>query len=329
MTRGLKMKNIVHAAIVNRYSLSGVMAQFWFGLACVVALLLSSGVNAQSHPIGSGECGEECHEAEFEVWDASPHQVAFYKFDDPSDELTEKVDSILAAVGDDDMTESTTCTICHFTNVQDAPDEDAYADSGPSCESCHGAGSEFRDIHSEQDDDFDTRMAKSESLGMTRPHMKFDIAMNCNGCHAMAREEINGEQITAMLDAGHPINPDFELVQYSQGSVKHRFYEPDTSVNADMSQAELAHLYVEGQVAQLLAAHQSLNKSSQADYAGAMKQRVASAKKALANVAGADAFTGSPSEQSARALIKQLEGKDLTGSVGSMLPDASSYKMSE
>ena len=84
------------------------------------------------------------------------------------------------------MTESATCTICHFTMVKEAADEDAYADSGPSRESCHGAGSDHKPVHSEKENDHDTRMA--EGLGMIRAHMKFDIAQNCNGCHAMARK---------------------------------------------------------------------------------------------------------------------------------------------
>jgi len=108
---GFNMKNMIDGAVTNWGSLSRALTPIWFGLVCIIVLMLPPNVNAQSHSIGSGECGEECHEAEFEVWDASPHRVAFYKFDDPSDELTEKVDKILAAVGDDDMTESATCTI--------------------------------------------------------------------------------------------------------------------------------------------------------------------------------------------------------------------------
>ena len=281
--------------------------------------------NAEAFNLGSSTCGEECHQAEFEVWEASPHQASFEKFDDPSDELTEKVDAILAAVGDDDMTESATCTVCHFTMVKEAADEDAWADSGPSCESCHGAGSDHKPIHSESENDYDTRMAEAESKGMIRPNMKFDIAQNCNGCHAMARDEVDGDTVTALLDAGHPIKTTFELVQYSQGSVKHRFYAPDTSVNADMTDAELSNLFVQGQIAQLLAAHNALSKSNQADYQAAMKTRVENATAALSAVPGGSDFAASPSEASARALVKSVDGTDLTGQVGSLLPDPGSY----
>ena len=219
--------------------------------AALFLLAFSGAAFSQSFSLGVESCGGECHEAELEVWEGSPHNESFSKFDDPSDELLEKADAILAAVGEEDMTESVVCTNCHFTMIQETADEEPFADSGPSCESCHGAGSEFRDIHSDQDVDYDTRMANAEAVGMIRPTMKFAIAQNCNGCHAMARPEVDGPTIAKMLDAGHPIKTSFELVKYSQGSVRHRFYPPDTSVNAEMTPKELAALYVEGQVAQL------------------------------------------------------------------------------
>lgn len=294
-----------------------------------VLFAISLGVGAEGFNIGAYQCGEECHQPEFEVWEASPHQASFYKFDAPSDELQEKMDAILAAVGDEYMSDSETCTTCHFTLVQEEEGETPWVDSGPSCESCHGAGSAHQPVHSEKERDYDERMAEAESLGMIRPHMKFAIAENCNGCHAMARDEVDGDTITSLLDAGHPINPDFELVRYSQGSVKHRFYPPDTSVNADMTAPELANLYVQGQAAALVAATASLDKSGHADYQAAMQQRIDTARAALANVPGADAFLADPSASGAQSLIDSLEGQDLTGAVGDRLPSADSYIQTE
>ena len=293
-------------------------------LLALSVLIASPPSFAENFNLGASNC-EECHQAEYEVWESSPHEVSFEKFDDPSDELSEKVESILAAVGDEDMSESTTCTICHFTMVKEEADEEAWVESGPSCESCHGAASGFRDIHSEKEDDYDTRMAEAESLGMIRPHMKLAIATNCNGCHAMARDEIDGETIGKMLDAGHPINPEFELVRYSQGAVKHRFYEPDTSVNADMTPPELANLFVQGQLAQLLAASQSLTKSDNQNYKSTMQQRIDSATAALSVLPQAAAFVANPSKEGAEAVISAIKDADLTDAVGSMLPDPESY----
>lgn len=275
--------------------------------------------------IGAVQCGDQCHQPEYEVWEASPHQASFLKFDYPDDELAERIDTILEAAGDEYMTESPTCSTCHFTMVQEEAGDTPWVDSGPSCESCHGAGSEHQEVHSEKERDLEERMAEAEQLGMVRPHMKYAIAENCNGCHAMAREEIDGETITALLDAGHPINPEFELVRYSQGSVKHRFYPPDTSVNADMTESELAGLFIQGQAAQLVAAAASLEKSSHGDYRAAMQQRIDVARDALARVAGAGDFIANPTRQSALELIGRLEGQDVFGMIGDLLPDPDRY----
>jgi len=322
---GLNLKiKIILGGITMQVSFHNLVSKAF--IAAALFFGLSSFAAADAFKLGAASCGGECHEAELEVWEGSPHNASFEKFDDPSDELTEKVDAILAAVGEEDMTESAVCTNCHFTMIQETADEEPFADSGPSCESCHGAGSEFRDIHSDQDVDYDTRMANAEAAGMIRPNMKFEIAQNCNDCHAMARPEVDGATIAKMIDAGHPIKTTFELVQYSQGSVRHRFYPPDTSVNAEMTQQELAALYVEGQVAQLLAAHKGLKKNANDKYKAAMQTRLDNAKAGLAGVDGSAAFIGSPTLDSAKALVDSIQGKDMTGAVGDKLPDPSTYK---
>lgn len=327
MSGGVDRTKVAAMKVLNIQYLSVKFALLSaFALAIISSAFIGNANAEDAFKLGADTCGGECHEAELEVWQGSPHQLSFEKFDDPSDDLAEKVEAILEAVGSDDMTESPVCTTCHFTMVQEAADEEPYADSGPSCESCHGAGSKFKDVHSDQDVEYDQRMAKAESLGMIRPTMKFDIAQNCNGCHAMERPEVDGATIDKMISAGHPIKADFELVQYSQGAVRHRFYEPDTTVNAKMTKPELAHLFVEGQLAQYLAAHKSLKKSPNAEYQAVMQTRVNNAKAALAPVPGADAFLGNPSAGAARTLLGTLKNVDLTDKVGSSLPAESTYK---
>ena len=55
----------------------------------LLGALVSTYANAQeSFKLGADTCGGECHEAELEIWQESPHQQSFDKFDDPDDELT-------------------------------------------------------------------------------------------------------------------------------------------------------------------------------------------------------------------------------------------------
>jgi len=96
------------------------------------------------------------------------------------------------------------------------------------------------------------RIAEARKAGMVWSFMTYDIAANCSECHGLAHPKLSGEVLAKMLDAGHPSEPDFELVRYSQGTVRHRFYPPDYSKNAEMSPAELARLFVVGQAAKLV-----------------------------------------------------------------------------
>ena len=75
---------------------------------------------------------------------------------------------------------------------------------------------------------------------MIHSSMLFDIAENCASCHSLARKGVDPAVMAKMIDAGHPPGSTFELVQYSQGSVRHRFYPPDVTKNAEMSPAELS-----------------------------------------------------------------------------------------
>jgi hypothetical protein len=93
-----------------------------------------------------------------------------------------------------------------------------------------------------------------------------------------------------------------------------------------MTKSELAHLFVEGQLAQYLAAHNSLNKSPNAEYKAVMQTRVDNAKTALAPVPGADAFIGNPSAGAARTLLGSLKDIDLSDKVGASLPAEDTYK---
>ena len=58
---------------------------------------------------------------------------------------------------------------------------------------------------------------------MIWPAQLFDVASNCMSCHGLANPALSAEHAAAMLDNGHPLKPDFELVAYSQGTVRHRF----------------------------------------------------------------------------------------------------------
>ena len=235
------------------------------------------------------------------------------------------------------MKRNETCYLCHYTLEQKDAGSRPVAKSGTSCESCHGASSEWLSIHDnyggkdvkrdqESAEHKAKRIAESKAAGLIWPTMKYEVAENCMTCHGLANPDLKADDLAKMLGAGHPINPEFELVKYSQGTVRHRHYPPDIKTNAEMSPSEQAELYVIGQAAALVSAASVLSKSSEAKYVEAQKKRVENAKAALAGVPEAAELLASPTRENALKFAGAIAGKDLTGVVGSKLPAKSDYK---
>ena len=283
---------------------------------------------------GPKKC-QECHEAEYGVWSKTQHAKGYKKFHKHKD-----AKKIVAAVGGKkSVKKNPTCALCHYTLIKKSAKKAARAKAGPSCESCHGPSSEWRKVHNEYGKGKDAksesaahkkqRIAAARKAGMVWSFMRYDIASNCMECHGLANPKLKSGDLAKMLDAGHPLNPDFELVRYSQGSVRHRFYLPDVSKNKSLDKAGLSRLFVEGQMAKLVSATAALGKSKHPKYVAAQKKRAASARAALAKAAavkGMKAFLRKPTDASARKVAGAIASADLSGKVGSLLPSPGSYK---
>lgn len=319
-----------------------------FGLALfAAAAFVMVGAAAQAEPtnVGPEEC-KDCHSPEYAVWEKTPHATS-YK-DIHKKELADKVTD---AIGERSMKRSDTCGQCHYTQAPKRAGGRVGNNFGVSCESCHGPGSEYIEIHNvygpkgtkkadESPEHKAERFAKSMEAGMRLPRWRsdvpnmptdvnYDVAANCFNCHGMARESLDGDTAAKMLDAGHPLNPNFELVKYSQGQVRHRFYD-NVKDNEEMTPAELSRWFVTGQAASLVQAENAMKKSAGEKYVAAQKKRAEMARKALGAVdlPEAKALLSDPSEANARALVGKIyaEQMDLTGQVGSMIPPKSEYK---
>ena len=309
-------------------------------LFAVVAYFISfpSMVNAEPFVKGAKLC-EECHEEEFKVWSKTKHFKSFRSVHrEPKDASKPSPKKILKAVGGQKrMKRNKTCYLCHYTLQKKDAGAKHQVKSGTSCESCHGASSDYMDIHgdyggkdvkreAESADHKAKRIADSKAAGLIWPSMKYEIAENCMTCHGLANPDLKADDLAKMLGAGHPINPEFELVKYSQGSVRHRHYPPNMKTNAEMTPKEQAEFFVIGQAAALVSATSVMSKSSEAKYIEAQKTRAENAKAALAGVAEAADLLASPSRANALKLAAAIAGKDLTGAVGSKLPAKGDYK---
>lgn len=315
---------------MHKSKIASVRTMFW---TAIVAGLLIGGFgvpNAASaaFKVGATKC-QECHTAEAKVWEGTKHFKSY-----KSIHKDKRAKKIVKAIGDKRMKKSETCAICHYTAAQKDASAKPKLVSGPSCESCHGAASDWIAIHNDygkgvkRDGESAAhkadRIKKAIAAGMVRPERLFDVASNCMDCHGLANPALDAKDAAAMLDNEHPLNPNFELVEYSQGSVRHRFYPPDVTVNKEMTDAEKSQMYVIGQAAALVSATNAISKSDHAKYKAAQEKRIATAKAALEAVKGqvpeAAKLLADPTAANGRALAEAVKGKDLSGAVGGKLP---------
>ncbi len=311
----------------------------FLGLIVAMGLLLSpSNLFADPFVKGAKLC-EECHEEEFKIWGKTKHFASFRDVHrEPEDAAKPSPKKILKAVGGEKrMKRNETCYLCHYTLEQKDAAAKPSIKSGTSCESCHGASSDWlaphdnyggKDVKRDQEaaDHKVKRIADSKAAGLIWPSMKYEIAENCMTCHGLANPGLKADDLAKMLGAGHPINPSFELVKYSQGSVRHRHYAPNMKVNAEMTPKELAELYVIGQAAALVSAVGAISKSEEAKYKEAQNKRVENATAVLKKIPEAAGLLAAPSRENALKMSQAISGKDLTGVVGDMLPAKSDYK---
>lgn len=328
---------------MNRNSLKSnylLIIFFSFTLAGMLGMAPDP-VAADAFNKGPKAC-EECHEGEFKIWKKTKHYTSFSTAHrEPKDSAKPSPKKILKAVaGAKRMKRNEACALCHYTQEQKDAGSKPATKSGTSCESCHGASSEWLALHDnyggegvkrkdETPEHKQERIAKSKAAGLIWPIMKYEVVENCMTCHGLAHPDLSGDVLAKMLGAGHPINPDFEAVKYSQGTVRHRYTPEDIATNREMTEAEKAELFVIGHAAALVSAKEAMSKSNEPKYTGAQNKRAENAKAALAllsDIPEAAALVASPSRDNALKLVNAIAGKDLSAKVGSKLPAKADYK---
>ena len=192
-----------------------------------------------------------------------------------------------------------TCLSYHFTSA--LRDGKATPIAGITCESCHSAGKDWIKLHSdyggkdwiklhsdyggkdvtketETPEHAKERYARSEAAGMIRPVRLYDVAANCYGCHTVPMENL-------VNVGGHPAGSKFELVQWSQGEVRHNVWY--SKENGEASVARKRLMYVLGKALDLEFALRGVAiATKKAAYAVSMAKRAKRAENALKKIAG-------------------------------------------
>ena len=200
--------------------------------------------------LSADQCAK-CHGNEIQVWKKTPHFTTFQ-------ELSRRPRSkeIVANLG---LTKSVKrndiCMSCHFTIQEKSPGK-LKAIAGVSCESCHGGSRDWLNVHNDYGGPTATRDSESEThrqqrlstasdLGMRNTQNLYLIASSCLNCHTVPNEEL-------VNVGGHlAVSDDFELVAYSQGTIRHNFLRTGNHRNAVTTPERLRVMFVVGLIADL------------------------------------------------------------------------------
>ncbi len=241
-------------------------------------------------------CGE-CHHSEFGVWKQTPHANGY-------DELHVKESAleIAQAMGFRLIKRESLCLKCHYTSIERRGNFRAAA--GVSCESCHGAGRDWINVHNVygvREPDFQKartletpehkqqRLATMESAGMLRPSNIYAVASNCFQCHTVPHEKLVnvGRHSTG--------SSDFEVVEWSE-RIRHNFLESfltaDGTENAPRTPQRKRVLYFIGRALDLEYSLRGLAAAGEEGrYFKAMKRR---ARKAIGEMREISESAGLP-----------------------------------
>lgn len=241
---------------------------------CLLAMFVSINAWAVDYHLdpnkvkGPDACGE-CHESSVQAWQKSHHSSTFK--DMPR---SDKAREIADKMGIKRIKSESDCLGCHFTVAIEEGAEKPI--SGISCESCHSAGADWIDVHSdyggkdvkaenETPAHKATRYQKSEAAGMIRPSNLYDLAANCFSCHTVPNEKL-------VNVGGHPAGSKFELVRWTQGEVRHNVWYSDDNTEASLERKR--QLYIVGKMLDFEYALRGVAKATQgAEYAKAMAKR--------------------------------------------------------
>ena len=252
-------------------------------------------------------CGE-CHVSEYEVWKRTPHATGFKDL-----HRKDTAEAIAERMGFRLMKRDSSCLLCHYTPTVQG--EQLRAVSGVSCESCHGAGQDWIDVHNDYggkgiDHTNETaehrraRIAQSLAGGMRRPTDLYGVASSCYGCHTVPDERL--------VNVGkHSIgSPGFELVAWSQ-EIRHNFLDSfkngDGTVNAERSVERRRMMYVAGRALELEHALRGVAAATEKGvFLKAMQRRV---RVALTEVRGIAARAALPEMAEAVAIVRSVDVK--------------------
>lgn len=233
---------------------------YWFAWTFAALLITLEPLSAQVPQSGGTHCDPtkvltsegciKCHTQADAVWKQTPHFKTFSTL-----HRNPAARQIAQKMGVSSIKRGDVCVRCHYTQVQKESGS-LKAVSGVSCESCHGAGKDWVPIHNdygglgaskatESAEHARQRLQMATRAGMRNPHNLYRMAQSCLGCHTVPNEKL-------VNIGGHTAGSnEFEMVAWSQGTIRHNFLRTDGKSNAESTPARLRLMWLCGQIADL------------------------------------------------------------------------------
>jgi DNA-binding FrmR family transcriptional regulator len=228
------------------------------------------------------EACAECHTAEMDAWKTTQHYKTFNAM-----HRKPEAQQIATKLGITTIKRESLCVNCHYTEKATGSGKDVIA--GIACESCHGAGKDWIDLHGdyggkkveksmEAPAHRKQRIEQSQARGMLMPDFIYPVASRCYQCHTVPNERL-------VNVGGHKAGSDFELVAWTEGEVRHNFQDSETNREDPVERKRV--MYVVGQGLALEANLRGVSKATEkGSYATEMAKRVVAARENLKKING-------------------------------------------
>jgi hypothetical protein len=206
-------------------------------------------LNIDQHSVVGADACQKCHAAESNTWKQTPHFQTFLTL-----HRKKEAQEIAGRLGIASFKSDSNCIQCHYTMQDKGHGMEAIA--GVSCESCHGPAKNWLNVHSDYGGAGITRLTESPEhrlqrltqsiqAGMRNPVNVYLVAQSCYRCHTVPDERL-------VNVGGHsPGSLDFELVSWSQGTIRHNFVRTDGKENLASDRDRLRLMFVAGMIADL------------------------------------------------------------------------------
>lgn len=149
-------------------------------------IVSSNGMAQQAEYLGFRAC-TKCHDAQGETWRTSAHAKAYESLR-PNIKADAKTRAKLDPAKD--YTKDQNCIGCHVTGYgmpggfnPSASPEDTKLVIGVTCESCHGAGGKYRNLHGEASDRLKSQGVMTDRKLLVDAGQNFDMEKSCARCH--------------------------------------------------------------------------------------------------------------------------------------------------